>query len=60
MSEWKVLFDTNFWGSVREDDPAKFYNLLELHLPLLVLLHLLQLNLRFLYFELLHLLLLLM
>lgn len=22
MSEWKVLFDTNFWGSVREDDPA--------------------------------------
>ena len=22
MSEWKVLFDTNFWGSAREDDPA--------------------------------------
>lgn len=22
MSEWKVLFDTNFWGSDREDDPA--------------------------------------
>ncbi|MGN0343519.1 MAG: hypothetical protein ACI4EC_00995 [Lachnospiraceae bacterium] len=22
MSEWKVLFDTNFWGSVREEDPA--------------------------------------
>ena len=22
MDEWKVLFDTNFWGSAREDDPA--------------------------------------
>ena len=22
MSEWKVLFDTNFWGSAREEDPA--------------------------------------
>ena len=22
MSEWKVLFEENFWGSVREDDPA--------------------------------------
>ena len=22
MDEWKVLFDTNFWGSDREDDPA--------------------------------------
>ena len=22
MSEWKVLFDTNFWESVREDDPV--------------------------------------
>lgn len=22
MSEWRVLFDTNFWGSAREEDPA--------------------------------------
>lgn len=22
MGEWKVLYDTNFWGSAREDDPA--------------------------------------
>ena len=22
MSEWKVLFDTNFWGSARENDPV--------------------------------------
>lgn len=22
MSEWKVLYDTNFWGNAREDDPA--------------------------------------
>lgn len=22
MSEWKVLYDINFWGSAREDDPA--------------------------------------
>ncbi len=33
MSEWKVLFDTNFWGSVREDDPA-FEAGTEMELPL--------------------------
>ena len=22
MSEWKVLFEENFWGCAREEDPA--------------------------------------